>query len=335
MRFLIAGYGSIGRRHLRNLRALGQEDLVLLRSHQSTIPEDEIQDVPVETNIENALGHHPDGVIISNPTALHLDVAIPAARAGCAILMEKPISDRPDRIPILMNALSEGGGRLLMGFQYRFHPGLLKLRQLIEEEQIGRPLSFQANWGEYLPDWHPWEDYRKSYSARKDLGGGVALTLCHPLDTIRWLFGDGKAIWGFNGQISDLELAVDDIAEIGMQLENGMVGSIHLDYYRRFVRNDLEVTGTEGILHWNNADALVSLQNEAFPEKKVFLPGEGFDRNWLFLDEMRHFLDVVQYKKQPSCTLEDGINAEFLVSALKRSWREKKIIDIKGNSNLA
>jgi predicted dehydrogenase len=77
MKFLIAGFGSIGRRHLRNLRTLGQTDIVLLRSHKSTLPDDEITGLPVETDITAALAHRPDAVIISNPTALHLEVAIP------------------------------------------------------------------------------------------------------------------------------------------------------------------------------------------------------------------------------------------------------------------
>ena len=97
MKFLVAGYGSIGRRHLRNLIALGQNDIVLLRSHKSTLPEEEIKDIPVETTVEAALAHHPDGVIIANPTALHLDVAVPAAQAGCAVFMEKPVSDSYER----------------------------------------------------------------------------------------------------------------------------------------------------------------------------------------------------------------------------------------------
>ncbi len=92
MKFLIVGFGSIGRRHLRNLQALGEHDILLYRTHHSTLPEDEIAGIPVETDLQAALAHKPDAVIIANPTALHLGVAIPAAEAGCALLIEKPIS---------------------------------------------------------------------------------------------------------------------------------------------------------------------------------------------------------------------------------------------------
>src|SRR5512140_1907619 len=92
MKFLIAGYGSIGRRHMRNLLALGQKDILLYRTHRSTLTEEELAGFTVETDLRAALDYHPDAVIISNPTALHLDVAIPAARQGCHILMEKPVA---------------------------------------------------------------------------------------------------------------------------------------------------------------------------------------------------------------------------------------------------
>lgn len=328
MKFLIAGYGSIGRRHLRNLIELGQNDIVLLRSNNSTLSESEIKDIPVETTVTDALAHHPDGVIIANPTALHLDVAIPAAEAGCAVFMEKPISDSFDRLPELQNALKHNGGRFQMGFQFRFHPGLEKIRELIEAGRIGTPLSFRAEWGEYLPGWHPWEDYRKSYSARKDLGGGVLLTLSHPLDYVRWLFGDPSIIWGMNMKISNLEMDTDDIAEIGLLMKTGIAGSIHLDYYSRPTSNNLTVNGSDGTLQCNNLDGVVHL-SASDGKVETFAPQPAYDRNDMFLNEMRRFIDVAAGIAQPSCTLEDGIAAQRMVDLVRRSWREKRILEFE------
>lgn len=325
MKFLVAGFGSIGRRHLRNLLTLGENDIILLRSHKSTLENDEIRDFPVETTVEAALSHKPDGVIISNPTALHLDVAIPAAKARCAVMMEKPVSDSPERINELRKALKYNGGRFQMGFQYRFHPGLIRAKELMEAGAIGKPLSFRAEWGEYMPGWHPWEDYRNTYAARKDLGGGVLLTLSHPLDYIRWLFGDPETIWGLNTKISDLEIDVDDIAEIGVRMQNGMAGSLHMDYYCRPVRNQMEVIGSEGTLKWTNDDAMVTVSK---PDGVMhFPPKEGFERNWLFLDEMRRFIDVTAGRAEPSCTLDDGIAALKMVAMIRKSWETKRMLD--------
>ncbi len=324
MKFLIAGYGSIGRRHLRNLRELGENDIVLLRSHHSTLPDDEIKDVPVETDIAAALAHRPDGVIIANPTALHLDAAIPAAEAGCAIFMEKPVSDSFERLPELRDALKHNGGRFQMGFQFRFHPGLQKMKELLDAGTIGRPYSFRAEWGEYLPGWHPWEDYRRTYAARKDLGGGVLLTLSHPLDYLRWLFGEPKWIWGINGRISDLEVETDDIAEIGLQMANGLVGNVHLDYYSQPARNGLEVIGSEGKLRCNNLDGIVTLRT-ADGKSEQFSPEPAYDRNDMFLNEMRRFIAVTAGTAEPSCTLDDGIAVQRMVELVQKSWEEKRI----------
>ena len=151
MKFLVAGYGSIGRRHLRNLITLGQNDIVLLRSHKSTLSDEEIKNIPVETSLTDALAHHPDGVIIANPTALHPDTAIPAAEAGCAVFMEKPVSNGSEKLPELQKALLKNGGRFQMGFQFRFHPGLLRVRELINVTPIFE-LKNTAPAPEVLPD---------------------------------------------------------------------------------------------------------------------------------------------------------------------------------------
>jgi predicted dehydrogenase len=261
MKFLIVGFGSIGRRHFRNLLALGERDIVFLRSRRSTLPDNEIADFPVETDLHAALAHQPGAVIIANPTALHLDIAIPAAEQGCNLFIEKPISHSLARVDELQAALTRGGGKAFTAFQYRFHPGLEKIKILLADQVLGRPLSIRVHWGEYLPDWHPWEDYRQGYSARADLGGGVVLTLCHPLDYLRWLFGNVQSLWAFTSANSSLELDVEDTAEIGLCFENSLIGSVHLDYVQRPPGHHLEIIGTDGTIRWNNTDGAVEVFN--------------------------------------------------------------------------
>ena len=202
MKLLIAGLGSIGRRHFRNLISLGERDLVLLRTRKATLPDDELTGFPVETDLNEALKKHkPDAVIVANPTSMHLDVAIPAADAGCHILLEKPVSHSLKRLDVLQQAARKTGSKILVGFQFRYHPTLNKARELIRSNALGQVLSVHAHWGEYLPQWHPWEDYRQSYAARTDLGGGVIVTLTHPLDYLRFLLGNVESLWSFNGHI--------------------------------------------------------------------------------------------------------------------------------------
>jgi len=340
MKFLIAGLGSIGRRHFRNLIALGEKDIILLRWHRATLPDDELAGYPVETDIHEALKKRkPNAVIVANPTALHLDVAIPAAEAGCAILLEKPVSDSLDRLDVLQKAAEKSGSKILVGFQFRYHPTLNKARELIQQNALGKILTVHALWGEYLPQGHPWEDYRQSYAARADLGGGVIRTLTHPLDYLRYLLGEVDSLWSFNGHLSSLEMDVEDAAEIGLKFVNGAVGGLHLNYFQRPPVHRLEIVGTNGTLRWDNADGILHFfkmpapfgmfsDNPPAPVVETFAPPEGFERNQLFVAQTRHFVETAAGESEPRCTLADGAQALRLALAAQESQESGKVIQI-------
>ena len=334
MRFLIAGFGSIGRRHFRNLQMLGENDLVFYRSHRSTLPTDELRDFPVETDLRAALAHRPDAVIIANPTALHLDVAIPAAEQGCHLLIEKPISHSMERVDELLQAVKRSGSRVLVGFQFRFHPTLRRVHRWLEEGAIGRVVHVRAHWGEYLPHWHPWEDYRRSYSARADLGGGVVLTLCHPFDYLRWLVGEIESLWASTATLGDLELSVEDTANIELHFSNGALGQVHLDYLQRPPNHHLEIIGTEGMIRWDNTYGTCRVYRAATDVWESYTPPLGFERNDLFLDEMRHFRRVVASEEAPLCTLEDGIRALAVALAVHRSSQSRQPVSLSEFTHL-
>jgi predicted dehydrogenase len=324
MKFLIAGFGSIGRRHFRNLLALEQNDIIFYRTQHSTLPEDELKDFTIETDLQAALAHQPDAAIIANPTAYHLEVAIPCAQAGCHVLVEKPVSQDTRRLDDLQKAMQLTQVKVLVGYQFRFHPTLNSLKSILESEEFGKPLFARAHWGEYLPGWHPWEDYRKSYSARKELGGGVVLTLSHPLDYLHWLFGDVHMVSAFTRHASQLEIDVEDIAEISLKFESGMLASAHLDYLQQPAEHSLEMITTTSTIRWNNDDGVLQLIKPQ--DQRLISPPEGFERNDLFLAEMRHFIDIIRNEVEPICSLEDGIVALRLAMAANESADSGKVI---------
>jgi len=340
MKFLIAGLGSIGRRHFRNLIALGEKDIILLRSHRATLPDDELAGYPVETDLAEALKKHkPEAVIVANPTSLHLDVAIPAAEAGCHILLEKPVSNSLDRLDVLQKAAEKSGSRILVGFQFRYHPTLNKARELIQASALGKVLTVHAHWGEYLPQWHPWEDYRQGYAARADLGGGVIVTLTHPLDYLRFLLGEVESLWSFNGHLSPLEMDVEDAAEIGLRFVSGAVGGVHLNYFQRPPVHRLEIVGTGGTLRWDNADGVLHhfkmpatfgtfSEEPPAPVVEAVAPPEGFERNQLFLAQTRHFVETAAGESEPRCTLADGARTLRLALAAQESQKSGRVVQI-------
>jgi predicted dehydrogenase len=312
MKILIVGLGSIGRRHLKHLVALGQKDIILLRSHKSTLPDDELAGYSVETDLQSALNHKPDAVIVSNPTSLHMEIAIPAVKAGCHIFLEKPISDTLRSIEALEKAIAVHKTKVVVGFQFRYHPALNKIKELLENQAIGRPISFRVHWGEYLPNWHPWEDYKNSYAARKELGGGVVLTLTHPLDYMRMLLGDVAELWSFIGNYGKLEIDVEDAAEIGLKFENNVFGTVHINYNQQPPKHQIEFVCTEGTIRWDNEENFVNTYDARTKQWVQHPNPSDFDRDWLFKKQMEHFIDVVNNDKSPKCTLEDGKQAVLL-----------------------
>lgn len=343
MKYLIAGLGSIGRRHMRNLIALGEKNIVLLRTRKATLPDDELAEYPVETDLREALKKHkPEAVIVANPTSLHLETAVPAAEAGCHILLEKPISHSTEGLDQLQSAVKKSGSKVLVAFQFRFHPGLMRAKQLISNGEIGRVISAHVHFGEYLPAWHPWEDYRKGYAARADLGGGVALTQCHSLDYLPWLVGKVESAWGFTAKLSDLEVDVEDTAKIGLRFESGALGSLHLDFNQQPPAHHFEVIGTKGALKWNLSDGATHIYR-ASPESLAISTGmgikaggeweayplaDGWERNLMFLEQMKHFVAVVHGEAQPTCTLEDGVRVQQLVEAIHKSSAKGCVVDL-------
>lgn len=306
---LIAGAGSIGRRHLQNLKALGHKKFVLYRTGKSTLPDDEITDIPTEYDLAKALAHKPLATIVTNPTALHMSVALAAAKSGSHLFLEKPISHTMEGVEDLRRMVVGSGLIVLVGFQFRFHPLLRQVKRLLERNTIGLVVSVQAHWGEYLPGWHPREDYRQSYSAKVELGGGVLLTLSHPFDYLRYLLGEVESVSALEGRSGGLGIDVEDSADVLLHFTSGVIGNVHLDYIQRPAEHFIRIIGQNGVIHEQ-------------------LDLDGFDRNIMFLDEMRHFLGCIAGNEQPLCTLDDGTAALRIALAAKQSAQEKRLVEI-------
>ena len=319
MKYLIAGFGSIGRRHFRNLKSLGETDFVFYRSKMGTLDDGEIAEYPVETKLSTALDHKPDVVIVSNPTALHLDVAIPSARRGCHLFIEKPLSHSMDGVKHLQEIVLRNDVKVLVGFQFRFHPQLIHIKELLGKNAIGDLISVHVDWGEYLPGWHPWEDYRESYSGRKDLGGGVVLTLSHPIDYLRWLLGDIESLWAYTSKVKTLEIDVVAVAEIGVKFASGVVGNIHLDYIQNPNSHFMKIVGSNGIIQWDyHKGSLIIYKNSSIEPVTFPLPA-GFERNDMFCDQMEHLDDLLRNDAISRCSLGDGIKVQEIIQGIENS----------------
>lgn len=325
-KYVIVGLGSIGRRHLSNLAAVGESDFIAVTRGRCALPTEGLPHYQTVADLASALRYRPDAVLVCNPTALHLPLAMQAAAAGCHIFLEKPISHRIDGVDELVALAEANRLRVQVGFQFRYHPVLQQIGKQIASGAIGEVQSAHVHWGEYLPGWHPWEDYKDSYAARTDLGGGVVLTLCHPFDYLRMLLGEVKSVYGMTSSRSNLAIETEDVAFANLRFESGALASIYLDYVERPAQHKLLVVGDKGKISWNNADGAAVLYDQTGKQHTVLRPRADFERNTMFVEEMKDFVAMVKTKKTPICTLDDGVQALRIALAVKASAAQRREI---------
>lgn len=319
MKFLIIGCGSIGRRHLRNLITLGYHDVHVFDPQLKVL--DQVASefgVITHSDLDEALEASPVAVILANPTAFHIPVATKSAEIGAHLFIEKPLSHSMEGVSELLTVVREHKLVTMVAYSLRFYQGILLMWKLLDEGEIGKALHVHAEAGQYLPDWRPGTDYRKQYSARSDLGGGVILDLSHEIDYLLWLFGPVQYVSARKAKVSDLEIDVEDTADILMEHSNGVMSSVHLDYLQRIPARSCKVVGSEGTLIWDfasNSVRVYSSQNKTWHEHTY-----DVDRNEMYINELKHFVDCIQEGNIPLISLEDGLQAlQVVLAAIQAS----------------
>jgi predicted dehydrogenase len=345
VKILIAGLGAIGQRHLRNMRTLMGTQAEILAYRVRGNPEVFTDTLKIEDgssleakynlqifrDFDQALSQKPEAVFICNPSSLHLPLAMKAARAGCHLFIEKPLSHNYEQIDDLMALAQEKNIQVVVGYQMRFHPCLLRLRSLLQEQAIGRILSVRAEVGEYLPGWHTYEDYRTTYGSRQDLGGGAILSQIHELDYLFWLFGFPRRVFALGGHLSSLEIDVEDTVEILMEyfIDGHLIPvSLHQDYLQRPPSRTCQVIGDSGKILMD----LRSLSVTVFDGTGKQIEStsyEGFERNQLFLDELKEFLECLRGQKTSLVNLHEGAQSLRMALAAKESLATGKVVEFE------
>lgn len=327
-RFLVIGCGSIGKRHLRNLQQLGVQDIVVFDVRDDRRKEASEQfGVPVFADLNVALSSNVKAALICTPTNLHIPSALAAARAGCHLFIEKPFSDSLQDVDELVKEVKRRNLVTLIGCNFRFHPGLQQVKVLLEQEIIGEVISARAQFGQYLPDWHPWEDYRHSYSARRALGGGVLLDRIHEFDYLRWLLGEIQEVYCIAGHLSRLEIDTEDVAEMVLRFVNGTVASLHLDYVRRAYDCSLEIIGEQGVIQWWYQKRSVCWY-EASEGVWRSIHWPNYNGNEMYLAEMRHFLRALAGEETSVQDVRSAKRVLEIALAAKRSAEQGRGVSL-------
>lgn len=345
MRVLFAGLGGVGQRHLRNLSKLIGPSLEVLAFRvrgESDVLDSKLRIVSGESleskygivtfnELSEALGTKPQVVFITNPTSLHYDVAIPSLKSNIPIFVEKPITNSLQSARKIVELAKEKSILGMVGFQLRYHPCIKKTIEIIESGELGTITGAKFEIGEYLPNWHPYEDYTRMYASRADLGGGVVKTQIHEIDLIIAFFGMPKRVFSSGGKLSDLKIDVEDTAYTLMECEyKGQLLPIILaqDYIQRPPTRKIEVVGTLGKVHVDLVSSkLIQFGNDG--EACFELVLENFDRDFLFTSQLSGLLAMLDLNVQPPVNLESGLDSLVVSEAILKSIQYRAIVDIE------
>ena len=303
---LIVGYGSIGNRHLENFLRFKDIQLTVY-TKRNDIQLLKKKGIKVSDSLNECLKENPDIGIIANETSLHVPTAIKLAKAGLDLFLEKPLSNSLKDVEKLHAIVKKKKLITQMGCNLRFHPCIKKIKSLIEQQKIGRIISAQVKSCSYLPDYHRWEDYRRSYAARKELGGGVILTQIHEIDYMYWLFQEVENVISMSGKFSDLDVNVEDYAASLLRFKNKIIGELHMDYFQRPDFKSCQIRGTKGEIYWDSDNNCVNIYNMNKKRWKTEMEIKNYQRNFSYVEQLKHFLQCVKQRKKTINDLEQGI----------------------------
>jgi predicted dehydrogenase len=291
LRVAVVGYGSIGRRHVENLARLGVGEITVVRRRQHANPAFvPPADASVVHSQQAAIDRGLDLAIVCNPTSMHLDAAAPFARAGVPVLIEKPLAANAKDIDGARDWLETSN----VGVAYclRYHPAYQLAREALADGAVGRVLYANVWFESYLPDWHPWEDYRSSYAAQPALGGGVLPTLDHEIDFLHWVFGQRTSVSGWSARSGALDMPAADLAHLSFLFPNQVNATARFSLCRRDRSRGFEFIGDQGTLRLDWSSAALTLHASGGVE--TLWSDSAYDVNAMYLALLSDALTSIQ-----------------------------------------
>lgn len=319
-KILVAGSGSIGRRHLVNLRRLCPSATIgMLCRSESVRPQlYELGANLVMTSIDQAIEFAPIAAIVANPAPNHVSLSQSLADSGCHLLVEKPLSDSMESVDMLISTCKKKQLILMVGYCLRFFPSLRNMVQLVHDGAVGKILHVMCEIGSFLPDWRPGTNYRDGVTARASLGGGAIFELSHEIDLARWIGGPICSVVAGMGRVGDFEVDVEDCADILVQFFSGARGVIHQDLLQRPPTRRTRVIGAKGTAWWDGVLDVAVLETPSGGRSDIESSKLG-ELNNLYLDELRHFFGCIVGLHLPLVNGDGGKEVLRIALAAKES----------------
>lgn len=315
-RVVFFGLGSIGSRLARLTAENGRHEVYAFRSRRTGASLPGVTDITSEDELAAIA---PEVAFITNPTALHVETALACARRGMHLFIEKPLSDRLDGVKQLLRITARKGLITFVGCNLRFDPMIRSLRSRLADRT---PFFARVICSSHLPSWRPAQDYRRSYSASRKMGGGVLLDLIHEPDYCHFLFGPVEAIRGTAAKLSGLEIESEDMAELMLSHRSGMDTQIHLDYFGLRTQRKIEVFG-DGL--YVEADlvarTLLWIENGRRRVKTFAAP----DRDDTYREELTYFFRCLERGATPMNGLREHLQVLKPLLAFRRSQGRERM----------
>ena len=294
------GLGSIATRHLKNvhtyLASQGDNCTVdLYRSSLSRPLAEELQPLVNNTYLyaeEIPTERQYDVVFVTNPTSMHYETIERFAAHTVSFFIEKPVFDSTEVDESIFKHIE--GKLSYVACPLRYNPVLQYVKSNVD---LSKVISVRAISSSYLPDWRPGQDYRKTYSAHKDLGGGVSIDLIHEWDYLTWLFGMPTECKQMISKVTNLEIDSDDLA-IYIGRNEKTTFELHLDYFGRQALRTLDLFTDEDTILCDLIGGTVCYLKKG---ETVKLESE---RNAFQLKEIEHFFEIINNKIKNDSTPE-------------------------------
>jgi predicted dehydrogenase len=331
MKVLIVGLGSMGRRRVRNLTHLGDCEVAAfepIAERRDQIAAD--HGISTFATFEDGMGWGPDALVVSTPPDLHQEYALAAARAGLHFFTEASVI--PGETPEIIEAVGDQPIVAAPSCTLRFHPGVQTMRRLIEAGAIGQPLAVTHHVGQHLADWHPWEDYRGFYVARRETGAAREI-VPFELNWMTYLFGPVERITGVRTKLSRLDADIDDLYAALPRFASGVQGTLVVEVISRPAVRSARVIAEQGTLIWDfGARCVREWSGEhGWREHPDPPPVQGPGGEWvaenMYIDEMAAFLRAIRDGREhyPFSLAEDHALLQAL-EAIEQSPSERTAV---------
>ncbi|MFH1979274.1 MAG: Gfo/Idh/MocA family oxidoreductase [Patescibacteria group bacterium] len=297
-KIVIFGFGSIGKRHYKNLLSLGIEE------ENISIYDPAIKEYEKLPNLKNY-----NIVFVCSPNNFHVEQSLLAAKAGCHLFIEKPLSHNSKNIKKLINTCKKKKLTNMVACNFRFHPVIKKMKTLLDQNILGKIYATHHEGAYYLPYCRPGQDYTKNYIAKKETGGGAILDAWQQFDLSFWLnnFSEIKKSYLISDKVSNLKIKTEDMFTTIFQFKNKRIASIRGDCLQKSYSLNCKVVGEKGNLEWNFKKGIIWLKTKD-KEKKLF-EVKNYDLNKMYIDETKYFLNCVRKKQETF----NGIEKAFVI----------------------